>query len=133
MGAHLANLARRVQDERQRCCLVAGGETTVTVHGDGIGGRNLELALAAALALKGTRRITLATMATDGIDGSADAAGAWVDGDTVARAREQGLDPDAALENNDSGTFFSDLGQAIRPGPTGTNVMDLVLVLIDPL
>jgi len=130
-GAHLARLARRVQDEGRRCCIVAGGETTVTVRGDGIGGRNLELALSAALGLKDARGITLATLATDGIDGSADAAGAWVDGGTVARARKQGLDPDAALENNDSGTFFAALGQALRPGPTGTNVMDLALVLID--
>jgi len=133
MGARMVELARRLQEERRRCCLVAGGETTVTVHGDGVGARNLELALAAALTLRGARGITLATLATDGIDGSSDAAGAWVDGGTVARAREHGLDPDAALENNDSGTFFDALGQAIRPGPTGTNVMDLALVLIDPL
>ncbi|MCX7681612.1 MAG: DUF4147 domain-containing protein [Anaerolineae bacterium] len=111
-------------------CLVWGGETTVTVRGPGKGGRNTELALAAALALEGWPGVLLVALATDGSDGPTDAAGALVTGETVSRARALGLDPLAALEANDSYSFFDQLGALIRTGPTGTNVNDLLLALV---
>jgi hydroxypyruvate reductase len=111
-------------------CLVWGGETTVTIRGGGKGGRNQELGLAAALALEGWPGVMLVALATDGTDGPTDAAGAWVTGETVARARALGLDPLAALMANDSYTFFDRLGDLIRTGPTGTNVNDLLFLLV---
>lgn len=113
-------------------CLVWGGETTVTVKGSGVGGRNQELALAAAIALDGWRGAVVATLATDGTDGPTDAAGAIVTGETVAQARALGLDPLAALAANDSYTFFDRLGALVRTGPTGTNVNDLLFILAVP-
>ncbi|HEY75388.1 MAG TPA: glycerate kinase [Thermoflexia bacterium] len=110
-------------------CLILGGETTVTVRGDGKGGRNQEMALAAALALDGWEGVMVATLATDGTDGPTDAAGAIADGDTVARARAMGLDPVDHLNRNDAYSFFASLGDLILTGPTGTNVCDLAFVL----
>jgi glycerate 2-kinase len=111
-------------------CLIWGGETTVTVHGNGRGGRNQELALAAAIALDGRSGVTLLALATDGGDGPTDAAGAIATGETVARARGLGLDPRAALARNDSYPFFAALGDHVRTGPTGTNVNDLLFILV---
>jgi len=110
-------------------CVIAGGETTVTVRGDGKGGRNQELALAAAIALQGWEGVTLVTLATDGTDGPTDAAGAIVDGQTVARAQALDLSADDYLSRNDAYTFFDRLDDLIRTGPTNTNVNDLVFVL----
>ena len=110
--------------------LVWGGETTVTIRGEGKGGRNQELALAAALALDGWPGILVMALATDGTDGPTDGAGAVVTGETVSRSRALGLDPRAALEVNDSYPFFDALGDLIRTGPTGTNVNDLLFVLV---
>ncbi len=110
-------------------CLVLGGETTVTVRGSGRGGRNQEVALGAALALDGWENVLVATLATDGTDGPTDAAGAFADGDTVARARALGLDPADHLARNDAYPFFAALGDLIITGPTGTNVNDLAFVL----
>ena len=115
-------------------CIVASGETTVTLRRlGGQGGRNQELALAAAIALDGWPAITLAAMGTDGIDGPTDAAGALVDGTTVIRARAAGLDPMDALSRHNSAPFFAKLGDRIVTGPTGTNVNDLAVVLIADL
>jgi hydroxypyruvate reductase len=111
-------------------CLVLGGETTVTVRGPGRGGRNQEVALGAALALEGWENVLVATLATDGTDGPTDAAGAFADGSTVARARALGLDPTDHLARNDAYPFFSALGDLILTGPTGTNVNDLAFVLV---
>lgn len=111
-------------------CLVLGGETTVTVRGTGRGGRNQEVALGAALALEGWENILIATLATDGTDGPTDAAGAFADGTTVARARALGMDPTDYLARNDAYTLFASLGDLILTGPTGTNVNDLAFVLI---
>jgi hydroxypyruvate reductase len=111
-------------------CLVFGGETTVTVRGSGSGGRNQELALAAALALEGLPGVGLMALATDGSDGPTDAAGAIVDGETIARARQLGLDPYAALENNDAYPFLRTTGSLMLTGPTGTNVNDLTVILV---
>jgi len=110
-------------------CLVWGGETTVTIRGKGKGGRNQELALAAALALDGWPGVLVMALATDGTDGPTDGAGAVVTGETVARARALGLDAWAALEANDSYRFFDGLGDLLRTGPTGTNVNDLLFIL----
>jgi len=134
--AHVwASIARQVRLYAQPlappCCLLAGGETTVTVRGDGIGGRNSEFALAAALALDGTDGIVVASLATDGGDGPTDAAGAIVTSETVRNARMAGLDPVAALGRNDAYTFFAVGGGLFRPGPTGTNVNDLMIALIE--
>ncbi|MBN1811101.1 MAG: glycerate kinase [Anaerolineae bacterium] len=111
-------------------CLVWGGETTVTIRGEGKGGRNQELALAAALALDGWRDVLIMALATDGTDGPTGAAGAIITGETMACARVHGLDAWAALEANDSYRFFDELGDLIHTGPTGTNVNDLLFVLV---
>jgi len=111
-------------------CLLAGGETTVTLRGPGQGGRNQELALAAALALDGFPRISLLSAGTDGTDGPTEAAGALGDGDTCARARGLGLNPADFLARNDSYHFFAALGDLLITGPTRTNVMDIVCLII---
>ena len=111
-------------------CLIAGGETTVTLRGDGNGGRNQELALAAALHLDGWPAITLLSGGTDGTDGPTDAAGALVDGATLARARAMDLQARAFLDRNDAYHFFQALDDLVITGPTGTNVMDLQILLI---
>ncbi len=119
----------------ERCCLLYGGETTVAVRGAGKGGRNQELALAFALEIDGLSGVSLLSAGTDGTDGPTDAAGATVDGGTAASARSQGIDPAACLENNDSYHFFQRLDERtggrshLVTGPTGTNVMDLQIVL----
>jgi hydroxypyruvate reductase len=122
-------LCRHLVDPgRQRpFCLVAGGETTVTLHGNGTGGRNQELALAAVELLAGQPDVLFVTLATDGEDGPTDAAGAVVSGDTLNRGRALGPTPQAYLENNDSHEYFRQLGDLLKPGPTGTNVNDLML------
>jgi glycerate 2-kinase len=109
---------------------IAGGETTVTVRGSGRGGRNQELALAAARPLAGNR-VVLLSCGTDGIDGTSEAAGAFVDGETYARAQAEQLDPEDFLERNDSHTFFEALGDLVVTGPTGTNVGDIQILLED--
>jgi len=111
-------------------CVLAGGETTVTIHGDGIGGRNQEFALAAALDIAGLDGVVVLSGGTDGTDGPTLAAGALVDGYTVARARALGLVPEAFLRRNDSYHFFYALDDLLITGPTGTNVMDMHIVLV---
>ncbi len=110
-------------------CLLLGGETTVTVRGKGKGGRSQELVLAGAIAIAGGRDLVIWSVGTDGTDGPTDAAGAVADGDTWARAKEVGLDPLRALEENDAYHFFEGLGDLIKTGPTLTNVMDVILLL----
>jgi hydroxypyruvate reductase len=111
-------------------CLIWGGETTVTVRGEGVGGRNHELALSAALEMahSGTEACVL-SVGTDGVDGLTGAAGAWADRRTVGRAREMGIEASESLDDNDSGRFFSAIGQQIVTGPTHTNVMDVGIAL----
>jgi glycerate 2-kinase len=110
-------------------CLISGGETTVTVKGTGLGGRNMELALAFAQEIEGMSGITFLSAGTDGTDGPTDAAGATVDGHTAGRARDLGLDAKAYLDNNDSYTFFQKTGELFMTGPTGTNVMDIQIII----
>jgi hydroxypyruvate reductase len=109
-------------------CLVWGGETTVKVRGQGKGGRNQELALAAAMALDSLPGVLLVALGTDGTDGPTDAAGAVATGETISRARAVGLDPAAYLKDNDAYRFFDALADLIRTGPTGTNVNDLLFI-----
>jgi glycerate 2-kinase len=116
---------------RKKICLIAGGETTVTVRGKGLGGRNTEMALAFAMAIEGTSGITFLSAGTDGTDGPTDAAGAIVDGQTIPKARALGLDPQSFLDDNDSYHFFEKTGGLIKTGPTGTNVMDLQIILVE--
>jgi hydroxypyruvate reductase len=106
-------------------CLVAGGETTVTLRGGGRGGRNQELALAAVRELAGLRDVMLITLATDGEDGPTDAAGAVVSGETLQRGLDIGLSPETFLDDNDAHSYFSALDDLLKPGTTGTNVNDL--------
>ena len=101
----------------------------MTVHGHGKGGRNQEFALAAAIEIEGLRDSLIASLGTDGTDGPTDAAGAIVTGQTITRASALGLDAAAHLRENDSYPFFDALGDLIRTGPTGTNVMDIHLML----
>ena len=110
--------------------IVAGGETTVTVTGKGLGSRNQEIALAAALKLKEQDGVVVASLSTDGIDGPTDAAGAIADGRTVARAFKLGLKTEEFLANNDSYHFFEKLGDLVFTGPTGTNVNDVSVILV---
>jgi glycerate 2-kinase len=115
--------------KKRPACLLAGGETTVTVKGKGKGGRNQELALAAAIAMDGLPGVLALCAGTDGSDGPTDAAGAIATGKSVARATRLGLDPAEFLRNNNSYAFFSALGDLVKTGPTGTNVMDIEILL----
>jgi glycerate 2-kinase len=129
-GALLARSAReRRMAGAKRMCMLGGGETTVTVHGRGRGGRNQELAAAAALEVDGEPGIAVGSIGTDGIDGPTDAAGAIIDGDTVRLVRDRGGDLRRALDANDSYTALDLANALVRTGPTGTNVMDVQIVL----
>jgi glycerate 2-kinase len=133
VGFRLADQALQLAGRADtRWAIVTGGETTVTVRGKGRGGRNQELALAAALRLEGVAGLSMAALATDGTDGPTDAAGALIDGETVGLARQRGLDPATALECNDSHAFLDATGDLLWTGPTRTNVADLVLILGEP-
>lgn len=132
----LFNYLINFQKQNKKLCLLLGGETTVEVHGSGVGGRNQELALAAALELhinKPDNNIILLSAGTDGIDGPTCAAGAIATVSEIEEAKTKGLDPSLLLNNNDSYTFFSQLsGQwLIKTGHTGTNVMDVIIILIN--
>jgi glycerate 2-kinase len=115
---------------RPPAAVVAGGETVVTVRGSGVGGRNQELALALAVNLRDVEGFVAASMGTDGIDGPTDAAGAVVTDGTLRSAAEKDLNPEEYLENNDSHTFFKRVGGLIYTGPTGTNVGDITILLV---
>ena len=128
-AAVLKEQALRGGPLQRPACLIAGGETTVTIRGDGKGGRNQELALAAALDLAGLEDVLLVALATDGGDGPTDAGGALADGTTVARGEALGLSARDHLERNDAYPFFAALGDLLLLGPTGTNVNDLTMLL----
>ena len=112
-------------------CLLWGGETTVKIRGSGTGGRNQELALRVALRIAGMRKASFLSGGTDGTDGPTEAAGAVVDGETVSRAKKMKVPLIEHLNNNDSFTFFHKVGGHLYTGPTGTNVMDLYLALVE--
>ena len=138
---YLAARAVEVQNSLSKgakpCCLISGGETTVTVKGNGLGGRNQELSLAFAMEIEGIKGIAMLSADTDGIDGPTDAAGAIVDGNTTALAREFDIIPEIYLENNNSYNFFKRLDSVSKrsyhliTGPTGTNVMDMQIICVE--
>jgi glycerate-2-kinase len=134
VGTILASVAREVfasgNPIQKPAGIVAGGETIVTVTGRGLGGRNQEIALGAALKLCGLDGVVVASLSTDGVDGPTDAAGALVDGKTLTRAEKIGVIPEEYLAKNDSYNFFSKLGDLIFTGPTGTNVNDISVIVV---
>jgi hydroxypyruvate reductase len=133
VGLDLAQKLRvNIKSKKHPFCLIAGGETTVTISGDGKGGRNQELALAAVPELAGLKNALLITLASDGEDGPTDAAGAVVNGETLQRAKELNLAVADYLSRNDAYSFFERLGDLLKIGPTGTNVNDLVFLLSFP-
>jgi hydroxypyruvate reductase len=135
VAAMHAAIAREIvasgQPVRRPACILSGGETTVTVRGPGLGGRNQEFVLAAAIALDGCEGITVFSAGTDGIDGPTDAAGAMADGLTPLRAAELDMDPRQHLRDNDSYRFFERINGLVKTGPTGTNVMDVRMMLVE--
>ena len=111
-------------------CVISGGETTVTIRGEGLGGRNQEFALAAGIDINGLKEVIILSGGTDGTDGPTDAAGAIADGTTIERARKLGLDAELYISENNSYHFFKQLGDLIITGPTFTNIMDLRLIIV---
>jgi len=136
-GRFIASIAREVRRSSKPlaapACIFAGGETTVTVRGSGQGGRNQELALAAAMDLEGAPGILITSFATDGKEGNTDAAGAFASGETVRTGLAAGRDPHACLAANDSHTFLAAAGDLLVTGPTGTNVNDISFALVEDL
>ncbi len=134
IGAQIAALAHQIRATGQPilspACVITGGETTVTLRGNGLGGRNQECALGAAMTLAGQKNVVFVSLATDGGDGSTDAAGAVATGETISRARFLNLDPGDYLARNDSYHFFEPLGDLIKTGPTMTNVNDLMALVV---
>ncbi len=128
LAAVLREVATSGRPIPRPACIIAGGETTVTLRGHGRGGRNQELALAAAAKLAGLTDIALVALATDGGDGPTDAAGAVVTGMTLERGRASGLDYEAHLAQNDAYPYFAALDDLLLPGPTATNVNDLTFL-----
>lgn len=133
-GTLLGGIGRQISTNnyaiQRPACVICGGETTVKVNGDGLGGRNLEVALGAVDALAGLERVALITLATDGEDGPTDAAGAIVTGETRAKMNNIGLDINIYRQRNDSYHFFESLNALIKTGSTGTNVNDLVFLFV---
>jgi len=130
VAALAKEVARSDQPAPRPACLLLGGETTVIVRGAGKGGRNQELALAAALAIQGEADALIASLATDGTDGPTDAAGGLVDGATVARGAALGLSAQTALDANDAYPYLDAVGDLLVTGPTNTNVNDLIAVFV---
>jgi glycerate-2-kinase len=134
VGTALASIAREIlvsgNPVKKPAAIVAGGETTVAVVGKGKGGRNQEIALAAAIKLSGLDGVVVASFSTDGIDGPTDAAGAIVDGKTLSRAQKIGLSAEEFLANNDSYDYFSKLNDLLFTGSTGTNVNDVSVIVV---
>ena len=134
VGVILASIAREValsgNPIPKPAGIIAGGETTVTVTGKGLGGRNQEISLATSLKVGGMDGVVMASLSTDGVDGPTDTAGAVVDGKTIARAVEMDLNPEEFLAENDSYNFFSKLGDLVSTGPTGTNVNDVSVIVV---
>ena len=126
-----ARLIAKALKQSGKNAYVYGGETTVTLKGGGLGGRNQEMALRAAIELKGKDNIVFASVGSDGTDGPTDAAGGISDGDTYCKMKEKGIDPEAELKNNNSYYALGAADALIVTGPTGTNVNDLTLILTD--
>ncbi len=130
--AETALWQRRHRRLERPLCLLSGGETTVKVVGDGVGGPNAHFVLALLDALDGASGISAIACDTDGVDGAATIAGAWIDSQTLDKARSAGYDHLDALSRQDAHTFFQSIGHSVIPGPTGTNVNDFRAILIEP-
>lgn len=135
-GKFIASIAREIKKGdggkfclKPPCAVIAGGETVVHITGNGKGGRNQELALAAAIGIKGLKDVVIFSSGSDGTDGPTDAAGGIVDGTTYERVKKSGISPEAYLDNNDSYNALKASGDLIITGPTGTNVNDLIVLL----
>ena len=132
-GAFLGDIVREIVSKdrplERPCAVILGGETVVQVKGNGLGGRNQELSLSAARGIEGLDNVVIASVATDGTDGPTDAAGGMVDGETLMRLGEKGIDVEQALNNNDSYHALEVAGDLLNTGPTGTNVNDLIIAL----
>ena len=129
-GLFLSSIAVSHHKDGVKRAFIAGGETVVHLKGQGLGGRNQELALSAAAEIRGIKNAAVFSVGSDGTDGPTDAAGGYVDGDTLEALAEKGIDYAAALENNDSYHALQSVGGLIMTGPTGTNVNDVSVVLI---
>jgi len=128
-------IGRKVKEARKDnngkpLCIISGGETTVTVKGNGLGGRNMELALSFAQEISGIQNVSMLSAGTDGGDGPTDAAGAIVDGNTIRKAEDMGLKAEDYFANNDTYNFFKKTDELFITGPTGTNVMDIQIIII---
>ena len=132
-GRSLAAVLREHAGEGKKLAFLAGGETVVHVTGTGLGGRNQELALAACEGLRGMKNAAVISVGSDGTDGPTDAAGGYVDEDSFDALRSAGIDPDVVLRQNDSYHALKAIGGLVMTGPTGTNVNDLCVGLLDPL
>jgi glycerate 2-kinase len=128
LASILKQMAQTGEPLGRPACMIAGGETTVTVRGQGLGGRNLEAALASVYDLAGVEKVALVTLGTDGEDGPTDAAGALVTGESLGNAQSLQITPRRFLADNDSYHFFEQAGGLIKTGPTGTNVNDLAFL-----
>ena len=129
-GSFLASILKTQKDDGRSCAFLAGGETVVKLTGKGKGGRNQELALAAALGIDGMPNAAVFSVGSDGTDGPTDAAGGYVDGETCAELREKGVSIDAVLQDNDAYHALEKTGGLIFTGPTGTNVNDVAVALL---
>ena len=130
-GSMMASILRTHAKDKKPLCFVAGGETVVHLTGKGKGGRNQELALSAAPGIAGLTNACVFSVGSDGTDGPTDAAGGYVDGETMDRLKEKGLDVFSVLQNNDAYTALEAAGGLIITGPTGTNVNDVTVALLD--
>ena len=130
IGAKLAALAREKCDTDRDLCYIIGGESVVLVQGDGLGGRNQEIALSAAIGIEGLSNACIFSVGSDGTDGPTDAAGGFVDGQSALAMRSLGISPEEMLENNDSYHALDAIDALIKTGPTGTNVNDISVLII---
>jgi hydroxypyruvate reductase len=131
-GTFLGNIARSHAGSGKKLAFLAGGETVVQVRGDGLGGRNQELALSAAAQIAGISNAAVFSVGSDGTDGPTDAAGGYVDGETLLDLKNVGMDYEAMLANNDSYHALKAIDGLVITGPTGTNVNDVAIGLIHP-
>ena len=129
-GSFLASIAKTYQDSEQSLAFLAGGETIVHLSGTGKGGRNQELALAAAEGIAGLRDTAIFSIGSDGTDGPTDAAGGYCDGDTKECLRDKGIDIYRVLQDNNAYMALEETGGLIKTGATGTNVNDVAVLLI---
>ena len=134
LGKYMASVARTISQEsecafRRPCAVICGGETVVTLRGNGRGGRNQEIALSAALEIEGMQDLAVFSASSDGTDGPTDAAGGFADGNTVCRLREKGFSAEKLLAENDSYRALEEAGGLLKTGATGTNVNDITVLL----